>query len=475
MGSAADVIVFDPNEVGDRATFDDPHALSVGMKKVFVNGVLVVDDGKFTGAKPGHVIRGPGYERNKAPYNVATGKLDESFKNLDEMIRGFMERNHAPGAGVAVTDHGRLVLARGYGYADIAAKKQVEPTSMFRIASISKPITAVAIMQLVEQGKLKLDDRVLDILKVEPHLEKGEKVDERWHDITVQQCLEHRGGWDRDVSFDAMFQSVRFARALKVPPPAQKEDVIRCMLGVPLDFNPGERYAYSNFGYNLLGRIIEKITKQDYESYVKEHVLAPLGIHEARIGHTKLGSDTPEAEVRYYSPDMEPSVFTEDRGKLIPSAYGGWNLEAMDSHGAWIFSAVDMVRFASAFDDPKNCKILKAESIKQMFAPPEGLKKYGMSADDPRQYYSLGWMSGPAASGEGVNHWHMGSLPGTATLMMRKSDGRTYAILFNGRSSPTATHFGKAILSEFSKALDNVEKWPKNDLFPEFTKDAGSK
>ena len=99
-----------------------------------------------------------------------------------------MERNRIPGAGVAVTDHGRLVLARGYGYADIGAKKQVQPTSMFRIASISKPITAVAIMQLVEQGKLKLEDRVLDILKYEPHLENDAKVDERWHDITVEQC-----------------------------------------------------------------------------------------------------------------------------------------------------------------------------------------------------------------------------------------------------------------------------------------------
>src|SRR5262249_11808891 len=159
-----------------------------------------------------------------------------------------------------------------------------------------------------------------------------------------------RGGWDRDKSFDAMFQSVRFARELKIPPPAQQDDVIRCMLGVPLDFTPGERYAYSNFGYCLLGKVIHKVTRQDYESYLKEHVLAPIGVHAARIGHTKLDSTTPADEVRYYSPDMEPSVFADDRGRQIPSAYGGWNLEAMDAHGAWIFSAVDMVKFASAFD-----------------------------------------------------------------------------------------------------------------------------
>jgi len=475
VGSAADVILFDPNEIGDRATFADPHALSVGIRKVYVNGTLVLDNGKLTGKRPGRVIRGPGFERKKAPYGVATGKVPEGFREFDAFIKNFMERNRAPGAGVAVTDHGRLVFARGYGYADIAKQKPVEPTSMFRIASISKPITAVAILQLVEQGKLKLSDRVLDILKYEPHLEEGEKVDERWNDITIEQCLQHRGGWDRDVSFDGMFQSVRFARALKVPPPASKEDVIRCMLGVPLDFTPGERYAYSNFGYNLLGRVIEKISKQDYETYVKEHVLEPIGVRHARIGASKLGPETPAEEVRYYSPEFERSVFAEDEGKLMPSVYGGWNHESMDSHGAWIFSPIEMVRFASAFDDPQNCKLLKAETIKLMFAPPEGLKKYGMSADDPRQFYSLGWQNGPSPKGEGIDNWHMGSLPGTATLMLRKHDGRTCAVFFNGRNSPTVTHFGKAMLVDVSESLDDVQEWPKNDLFGEYEAGTGEK
>ena len=110
-----------------------------------------------------------------------------------------------------------------------------------------------------------------------------------------------------------MFQSVRFARALKVPPPAQQEDVIRCMLGVPLDFNPGERYAYSNFGYCLLGRIIEKITKQDYESYVKEHVFAPLGVHVARIGQDEArrrnaGRGSARITRPIWSPACSPTI-----------------------------------------------------------------------------------------------------------------------------------------------------------------------
>ncbi len=84
---------------------------------------------------------------------------------------------------------------------------------LFRIASISKPITAVAILRLVESGRLSLDDRLLDRLDLSQSIEKaGDKFDARWRDITLRHLLQHRGGWDRDKSFDAMFQSVRFAR-----------------------------------------------------------------------------------------------------------------------------------------------------------------------------------------------------------------------------------------------------------------------
>ncbi|MCC7475195.1 MAG: serine hydrolase, partial [Pirellulales bacterium] len=462
VGTAADIVLFDPNTIGDRSTFAKPDELSIGMKKVFVNGVLVFDEGKLTGARPGHVLRGPGYQVAHAPYNVASGDLPASFNNLDLFIRDFMQKNHVPGAAVAVSDHGRLVLARGYGYADLASGRQVKPDDLFRIASISKPITAVAILQLAEQGKLKLSDRVLDHLHYEPHLEKDAKFDERWNDITIEYCLQHRGGWDREVSFDAMFQSVRFARMLEIQPPAQQDDIIRCMLGIPLDFAPGERYAYSNFGYCLLGRIITKVTGQDYESYVKEHVFSPLGITTARLGHSKRGPETPAEEVRYYSPYLDPSVFAEDKGRVLPSHYGGWNLEAMDAHGAWTASAVDLVRFASALDDPANSKLLKKESIEQMFAPPVGMKKGDPKKKNPKAYYSLGWMNSPAPRGSqgDLDSGHNGSLAGTATVLLRKHNGRNFSIVFNARSSPAAKHFGMAMQERFSRELDQIEDWP---------------
>src|SRR5690606_16366204 len=99
--------------------------------------------------------------------------------------------------------------------------------------------------------------------------------------------------------------------ALGVAPPARQEHIIRYVLGRPLDFDPGERHAYSNFGYCLLGRVIEKITGQPYEQYVRQHVLAPLGISSMCLGQTRLDKRH-AGEVKYYDPNLGRSVFDED-------------------------------------------------------------------------------------------------------------------------------------------------------------------
>ena len=171
--------------------------------------------GKLTDQRPGRILRGPGYDTKATPPHVTTGELDPQLSSFDRMAREFMTRHRVPGMALAVTEQGRLVLARGYGYADVSAREQVTPTSLFRIASISKPITAVAIWKLVEEGRLKLDDNVFDILPQD--VEQISDFDERQRDITIRHLLQHRGGWDRGISFDGMFQSVRFANQLETP------------------------------------------------------------------------------------------------------------------------------------------------------------------------------------------------------------------------------------------------------------------
>ena len=101
----------------------------------------------------------------------------------DDLMTSFMREHKPPGAALAVTYHGRLVYARGFGHANLEKREPVRPASLFRIASVSKPFTATAVMHLIEQGKLQLDDRVFPILKLQPHLERGARLDLRWHDI----------------------------------------------------------------------------------------------------------------------------------------------------------------------------------------------------------------------------------------------------------------------------------------------------
>lgn len=467
-GLAADLVVFDYEKLTDKAGFADPHAVSEGMRWVIVNGEVALEDGEMTGSRSGRVLRGPGHRIEKAPENVATGKAVPELAAVDEAMRGFMRENRIPGAAVSITDGGRLVYARGFGYADVAAREEATPRNLFRIASISKPVTAVAILQLVDSGKLSLDDKVFALLDYEP-IPKDAEVDSRLADITVRHLLEHRGGWDRSQSFDAMFQAVRFAKKLGTPPPAGPDEVIRAMLTQPLDFDPGQRYAYSNFGYCLLGRVIEKITGKSYEAHLKESVCDPAGARDMKIGRTLPDLRHPR-EVRYYSPLRGASVFAESLGERLPQAYGGWHLEAMDSHGAWTASAIDLARFAVAVESPETCDLLAPGSLEAMFARPPGLAGHDGKGKPKELYYSLGWSNSPVKNGGGgLIRTHTGSLSGTATVIVMRPDGRNWVALFNARRSPKTSHFGGAIREVLEEVLNGITAWPEIDQFADFS------
>jgi len=361
-----------------------------------------------------------------------------------------------------VTRNGRLVYARGFGYADRDAREPVEPTALFRIASISKPVTAVAILQLVEQGRLGLDDQVCDVLEIQPHLEDGAAVDPRLSGVTIRHLLQHTGGWDRDASFDPMFRSPQIVRALGVEPPARPWDIIRYMAGRPLDFDPGTKYAYSNFGYCLLGRVIEKVTGRPYEQHVQEAVLAPVGVDDMRIGRT-LREERAEGEVVYYDYQNRrgAAIMGPHIGRQVPWPYGTWCVESMDAHGGWIASAPDLVRFASAFDDPEHSPLLGPPSIAVMFARPDGPPGLDKEGRPSATYYGCGWQVRPIAGTGRANTWHAGSLDGTETLLVRRHDGLNWAVLFNTRNNPAGKSLVGLIDPLLHGAADAVREWPE--------------
>ncbi|MCA9036115.1 MAG: serine hydrolase, partial [Planctomycetaceae bacterium] len=153
-GLAADVVVFDYSGLRDHADFVNPQALSTGIRHVIVNGEAVLKDGVQTDARPGRVLRGPGYQMKDLALHRNDTSSNLQFAGFDQHIDSFIEEHRVPGVSVAVARHGKIEFACGYGFADVATKEPVTTKSLFRIASISKPVTAVAVLQLVEQGKL---------------------------------------------------------------------------------------------------------------------------------------------------------------------------------------------------------------------------------------------------------------------------------------------------------------------------------
>jgi N-acyl-D-amino-acid deacylase len=405
---------------------------------------------------------------SRAGAKAPKGKLaDHPLASFDRTVGEFMRERKVPGGALAVVKDRRLVYARGYGWADRERQEPVRPESLFRIASISKPITAVGVLKLAEAGKLDLDAHVFDLVKADPFVAEGKTPDARLPGITVRQCLQHTGGWDRGKSFDPMFRAVEIAEALGVPRPAGPRDVIRYVLGQPLDFDPGTRYAYSNFGYCVLGRLLERLSGLDYERCIREQVLAGIGIRRMRVGASLAGGRAPD-EVRYYTAKraLGPSVFPGDPPK-VPWPYGGFHLEAMDAHGGWLASAVDLARFAAALDDPAQCPLLKPATLETMYAPPAAPVARKPDGSLEAVYYGCGWSIRRVRGKGKANYWHTGSLPGTSTLLVRRWDGLSWVVLFNQRSED-GKHPDGAIDPALHGAADAVKEWPATDLFSQF-------
>ena len=389
-----------------------------------------------------------------------TGLNVKGLEMFDELVAGFMAKWSIPGGAIAVAKDGRLVLAKGYGLADEGTNRPVLPDTLFRIASISKPVTAVAVLKLVEAGELDLDERVFQILDgIESPA--GKSPDPRLGDVTVRHLLQHSGGWDQDLSFDPMWRPASIERELGVPRPVSCRDAIVFMLGRPLDFGPGGRYAYSNFGYCLFGRIIEEKTGISYEHRVQQSVLEPIGATRMKIGGT-LPEDRAEGEATYYGFPGQRNTRSALPGTAdsVPWPYGGFHLGMMDAHGGWVASAIDLVRFATAVDGSRDPRLLAPETVSLMVEHP-GPPLWR----DSSYHYGLGWLVRPF--GDDANWWHDGSLPGTTALLVRSHHGAAWAALFNSRPDDWR-RFGAELDDLMWDGVRAVKSWPAHDLFPRF-------
>jgi CubicO group peptidase (beta-lactamase class C family) len=244
------------------------------------------------------------------------------LKRFDSVMVALIAKHGFPGASLAMAREGRLVFARGYGFADLKSRAPVRPAMQFGIGSVSKTITAVAVLKLFESGKLGRDDRAFEILSDLKPL-AGAKVDPGHRRITVRMLLNHSSGYEDGTHVAAAAQAFGIARD-----DLTADQLVRYGLGRPLEYAPGTEARYSNAGYVVLGQIVARLSGQPYEDYVTRQVLAPLGIRHAALG--SRSKTYPADWVHRYDhqgKELDP---------LPPAA------------GFWVTSTVELIRFITS-------------------------------------------------------------------------------------------------------------------------------
>jgi CubicO group peptidase (beta-lactamase class C family) len=324
-----------------------------------------------------------------------TGKKVEQFAAVDKVILDFLDTIDAQAATVAISKNNELLYSRGYGYQDAAKKKSTLPDALMRIASVSKPITHAMVLKAIDDKLIAKDTKFYEFLEFKPF--GGKVADERIKSITINQLLQHTGGWDREKSEDPMFNTKKYEKEMKLRTPATARNVVEYMLAQPLDFEPGEKTVYSNFGYCILGRVLEKAYKKPYTEVLKQLINKPHKL-DIRVGVASSKKRDPR-EVAY------------------PIADDNFPLDVMDAHGGLVASA------------PAMCA-----------------------------YLDVYWLGGEERKADQKARYNFfGSLPGTTALVLQRNDGINVAVLINGRRDSKAETDNEALKKNIERALDEMK------------------
>ena len=387
----------------------------------------------------------------EVPFSLLLNNHYSDFQEteiIDKNVMAFMKRWRIYGTSIAITKDERLVYAKGFGIANKETGEEVKPGHLFRIASVSKLITAAAVMKLYEEGRLDLDEKVFGpegILNDSVYLDYR---DSRVEEITIRYLLNHTAGWSR-YSGDPLLRSLYIARRMDVPPPAGFSEVLQYTLSKRLNYKPGTRYSYSNLGYAILGEVVARKSGMPYQDYVVMNLLKPLDIHDMHIGKSYYHDKYPN-EVRYHSSAGKMTSYSIDgSGEVVPIYYGGNNMELLGPAGGWVASAPELIKFLTSIDGfPEQPDILKPETIARMTDPDAAGK--GL----------FGWRG----SDRYGTWWRTGYLTGSSALMVRQQDGVSWVVMMN-TSTYKHSRIHRYVSSMMFSSVKRVDEWPDIDLF----------
>ena len=349
-----------------------------------------------------------------------------SSVSTDDYIEGRMHKRHIPGVSVAIVQDGKVVLAKGYGVANVELSVPATENTVYQLASVTKTFTATAIMMLALEGKLGLDDRITSRL---PDLPAA------WGEVTVRHLLNHTSGIKS-------YTSVRDFHKTSRKDYTQRE-ILELVAKEPPDFAPGEKWRYNNTGYFLLGMLIEKVTGKKYGEVLDERIFKPLGMTQTRVndlhavipnraqGYTWGGKELRNGE--YVSPSQPFSA------------------------GMLVSTVNDLVKWDAAL---RSETLLKKSILEQMCTPTK-LSKGGDAE------YGFGWSIGKVNGHRLIGHG--GGIPGFSTQLSRYVDDNLTVILLTNSDSGNAGALARGIAGRLVPALAEEAAKPIADTDPQTT------
>lgn len=344
---------------------------------------------------------------------------------VESAVRAQMSASHIPGLSLAVVRNGKVVLAEGYGLADMELNAPAKPNTVYQLASVTKQFTATAVMMLVEEGKISLDDKIAQRL---PDLPAA------WGEVTVRQLLSHTSG------IKGYTETPGFEKRTRVD--MTSAEILGLVKELPLEFKPGEKWEYSNTGYFLLGMLIEKASGKSYGEFLAERIFSPLGMASTRVND--LAEIIPNRASGYAW-----------RGKVV-------NAERTSptqpfSAGALVSTVEDMAKWDAALYTEK---LLKKATLEQMWTAAS--LSGGGSAN-----YGFGWAVGRPQGHRLVGHG--GGITGFSTQIDRyRDDGLTVVVLAN-QGTGNAGEIARRVAALYIPALVPPEPKPIEDKDPQLT------
>ena len=324
-----------------------------------------------------------------------SGKTDQ----IDDYIMAQMGQLHIPGVSLAIVRDGRTIKTQGYGFANIELKAPATKDTVYEIGSNTKQFTAAAIMMLVDEGKVRLEDPVTKYFPEAP---------EAWRGITIRHLLTHSSGIQNHVAVPRWLNVFRTNLTFETTP--TRDQLLKMFFKLPLEFQPGESWAYDNTGYYLLGIVIEKASGKSYWQFLDERIFKPLGMTATR-------STDPQPIVPNRASGYEwKNDHFENRPVLLPAIgfSAGSLLSTVEDMGKW-----DVALYGE--------KLLKKSSLDQMWTATRA--KDG--ADAPFNY-GFGWFIDSYHGHRLVQH--SGGTPGFSSVVYRFLEDKLTIIILTNHS-----------------------------------------